>query len=79
MHGAGYDGDNDGRRLDDKSGQQLAIGLGFAGVMALVIVALTWRVCWECCKHSDRHAKHRAFAKRTYDKRYTGCIWWSYV
>lgn len=72
MYGAGYDGDNNGKRHDgdddDKSGQQLAIGLGFAGVMALVIVALTWRACWECCKHSDRHAKHRAFAKRTYDK-----------
>lgn len=72
MYGAVYDGDNDGKRRDDdddddKSGQQLAIGLGFAGVMVLVIVALTWRACWDCCKRPDRHAKHRAFAKRTYE------------
>lgn len=57
--------DDDDDSSDDRT-EKLALGMSFAGVAVLIGIALLWRACWDCCKRSERHMKHRAFAKRTY-------------
>lgn len=42
----------------------LMLGMGFLALVVLVTVALLWRACLDCCKRSERYARHRAFVKR---------------
>ncbi|TYZ58114.1 hypothetical protein PybrP1_011668 [[Pythium] brassicae (nom. inval.)] len=53
-----------GDRSDDDDSMQMLLGVGFASLVVLVGLGLLWRACWDCCKRSERYARHRAFVQR---------------
>lgn len=64
-YAAGSNDDDYDDSDDHHSNLQMVLGLSLGGAIIIVTLIFTWRAWLDCCIHSNRPPRHRAFQRQS--------------